>query len=278
MHYQTGEAWLRRQLTREAIALAMQGRWEEAVVANRDIIEIFPKDVSAHNRVGKALAELGWYTEAKEAYSKALEIDPRSSIARRNLRRLSVLKEEQPCPGRYHQRVVPHLFMEEVGKAAVANLRRLATREMLAKMAAGAPVYLKAKGRSIVVENSLGEYLGEIEPSIGTRLANLIEGGNRYTAAITSLADNEVKVIIREMFQHPSQAGRPSFPAKGPNGFRSYVRDSILKYELEEEETFDETEDAMEREEEGEPLPEGISILVQDVDEDTDAKDAAYEE
>jgi hypothetical protein len=168
--------------------------------------------------------------------------------------------------------------MEEVGKAAVANLRQLATREVLAKMAAGAPVYLKAKGRSVVVENSLGEYLGEIEPSIGTRLAKLIEGGNRYTAAITRLADNEVKVIIREMFQHPSQAGRLSFSSKGPNGFRSYVRDSILKYELEEEETFDETEDAMEREEEGESLPEGISILVPVVDEDTNAKDAGYEE
>ena len=67
--------------------------------------------------------------------------------------------------------------MEEVGTAAVANLRQLATREVLAKMAAGAPVYLKAKGRCVVVENSLGEYLGEIEPSIGTRLAKLIEGG-----------------------------------------------------------------------------------------------------
>ena len=74
MNYQTGEAWPRRQLTREAIDLAMRGRWEEAVVANKDIIEIFPTDVSAYNRVGKALAELGRYTEAKEAYTKALEI------------------------------------------------------------------------------------------------------------------------------------------------------------------------------------------------------------
>lgn len=276
MHYQTGEAGLRRQVTKKAIALAMQGRWEEAVAANRGIIEIFPRDVSAYNRLGKALAELGWYAEAKEAYSKAFGIDPRGSIARRNLRRLSVLIEEHPFPEGDHQRVAPHLFIEEVGKAAVANLTQLAPREVLAKMAAGAAVYLGAKGKCVAVENKLGEYLGEVEPRIGARLAKLIEGGNSYTAAITSLADNEVKVIIREIFQHPTQAGRPSFPAKGSDGFRSYVRDSILKYELEEEEPSEEIEYALEPEEEGEPLSEGVSFLAQDEDtEDTDVKDVA---
>ena len=40
MHYQTGEAWLRRQLTREAIDLAMQGRWEETIATNKNIIGV----------------------------------------------------------------------------------------------------------------------------------------------------------------------------------------------------------------------------------------------
>jgi len=273
MQYQTREAGLRRQLNKKAIALAMQGRWGEAVAANRGIIEIFPKDTSAYNRLGKALAELGWYAEAKEAYSKALEIDPKSSIAGRNFRRLSVLTEEQPCRGGDHQKVAPHLFIEEVGKAAVASLKQLASTEVLAKMAAGAPVYLSAKGKNVVVENSLGEYLGEVEPRIGVRLAKLIQGGNGYTAAITSLADNAAKVIIREVFQHPSQAGRPSFPARGSDGFRAYVRDSILKYELEDEDTLEEIEYALEHEEEEETLSEGVPLSSQD--EDIDVTDTA---
>ena len=266
MHYETGEAALRRQLANKAIALAMQGRWEEALGANRGIIETFPTDVSAYNRLGKAWAELGWYAEAKKAYSKVLEIDLRSRIARRNLRRLSVLSEEQPFLGGDHQRVAPHLFIEEMGKAAIASRNQLASREVRAKTAAGAKVYLRAKGKSVVVENNLGECLGEVEPRVGIRLARLIEGGNSYTAAITSLADNEVKVIIRETFQHPSQVGRPSFPSRGFNGFRSYIRDSILKYEVEDEDTIDETEYAPEREEEVEPLPEDMSILARDED------------
>jgi hypothetical protein len=263
MQYQTGEARLRRRRSKEAIALAIQGRWEEAITANRSIIEVFPKDINAYNRLGKALAELGQYAEAREAYSQALKIDPKNSIARRNLRRLSLLKEAQLAPGGNRHRVIPHLFIEETGKAGVASLEQLAPKELLAKLAAGDVVYLRPKRQGLIVENKLGEYLGQIEPRIGVRLAKLIEGGNRYTAAIASSADSEVKVIITEVFQHPSQVGRPSFPAKGYDGFRSYVKGSILKYELDEDEAFDERDYHLdgEGEEELEPLPEGVHLL-----------------
>ncbi|MFQ5924864.1 MAG: tetratricopeptide repeat protein [Dehalococcoidia bacterium] len=276
MHYQTGEARLRRRRTKEAIALAMQGRWEEAVTTNRSIIEVFPKDVDAYNRLGKALTELGRYAAARGAYSKALEINPKSSIARRNLRRLSLLKEVQLSPRGDHHKVAPYLFIEETGKAGVASLQRLASREVLAGIAAGDRVYLRPKGQSLVVENRLGDYLGEVEPRIGVRLAKLMEVGNRYTAAITSLSDNEVRVIIKETFQHPSQAGRPSFPAKAFDGFRPYVKGSILKYELEEEEVFEEREYPLAWEEELEPLAEGASLLADD--EDGDNGDTIEEE
>jgi len=271
MERESGEAKLRRQLTQRAITLAMRGWWEEAVKANKGIIEIFPNDVSACNRLGKALTEIGSYEEARKAYDKAIEIDPRCSIARRNLHRLSVLGEEPSAPPGTQNQVVPDIFIEEVGKAAVASLKQLASREVLAKVTAGAPVSLTAKGKSVIAENSLGQYLGEVEPRIGTRLAKLIEGGNRYTAVITSATDNEVKIIIREVFQHPSQAGRPSFPAKGSNGFRPYIRNSILKYELEDEESPEEAEYTIEQEE-GE-LPQSVAVLAET---DDDAKDAVY--
>jgi tetratricopeptide (TPR) repeat protein len=277
MHPQTEEAKLRRQRTKEAITLAMQGRWEAAIAANNDIIEVFPKDINAYNRLGKALTELGRYDEAKAAYSKALAINPKNSIARKNLRRLSLLKQAQPYTGGDHHKVAPHLFIEEMSKAGVASLKQPASREALAKLAAGDPVYLKVKRQSVIVENNLGDYLGELESRVGTRLAKLIAGGNRYTAAITSLADHEVKVIIKEIFQHPSQAGRPSFPAKGPADFRPDIKDSILKYELEDEDAFEETDYALEVEEEGEPLPEGMSLLAEEAEEDTDATDILEE-
>ncbi|HJW88869.1 MAG TPA: tetratricopeptide repeat protein, partial [Dehalococcoidia bacterium] len=66
MNYlQEDEARLRRLRAREAIALAMQSRWEEALEANRAIIEAFPTNVDAYNRLGRALMELGRYPEAR---------------------------------------------------------------------------------------------------------------------------------------------------------------------------------------------------------------------
>lgn len=260
-HYQAGEARIRRQRTQEAISLAMQGRWDEAIDANKGIIEIFPHDINAYNRLGKALTELGHYAEARDAYSQALKIDARNSIAMKNLQRLSLLKDSHQSPGEGHGRVIPQIFIEETGKAGVAVLGRLAPWEVLARLSPGDPVELVTKGQGLLVNNEQGEYLGQIEPKIGVRLAKLIAGGNRYAANIASSADGEVKVIIAETFQHPSQAGRLSFTAKGDDGFRSYVKGSILKYELGEEEVVDDSGEPLEMEEESETLPEGMTLL-----------------
>ena len=72
----------------EAIALAREGRWNEAIDVNKDIIKMFPSDTDALKRLGKALMELQRYLSAKEAYSRALEIDPSDPIARKMLKEL----------------------------------------------------------------------------------------------------------------------------------------------------------------------------------------------
>ena len=116
---------LRRQSSKQAIALAMEGRWREAVTANRSFIESFPDDVDAYNRLGRAHMELGEYALAREAYEKALKVDPYNTIASKNLNRLSHLKETDAKSGASLDRVEPQQFIEEVAKAGVVNLRRL---------------------------------------------------------------------------------------------------------------------------------------------------------
>lgn len=233
-YLQEDETRLRRLRAREAIALAMQSRWEEALEANRAIIEAFPTDVDAYNRLGRALIELGRYQEAREAYEKALELDSHNQIARKNLSRLSLLKEAEAVNERH--RVAPHLFLQETGKAGKVSLIHLAPAKVLAHMAAGDQVFLRPEGQRLWVVDTEGTSLGEVEPHYAVRLLELIRGGNQYSAAVASIKDKGIQVIIQETFQHPSQAGRLSFPVKEAESLRPYVRDAFFKYEGEEEE------------------------------------------
>lgn len=235
MAYQEEEqVRLRRQRSKQAIALAMQGRWREAVAANQEIIASFPHDVDAYNRLGRAYIELGEYAPAKEAYERAIEFDPYNVIAQKNLRRLPYLGEAAGAAAD-SDRAEPQLFIEETGKAGVVNLYRLAPPGMLAKMAAGNKVYLKVDGSGLTVANARGEYLGQVEHA--QRLIKLMEGGNQYVAAIVSATEDRVLVIIREVYQDLSQAGVISFPPRGGESLRPYLSDKMLRRELEHIET-----------------------------------------
>jgi tetratricopeptide (TPR) repeat protein len=277
--YQTEErARLRRQKAELAIQLALQSRWEEAAAVNQAILSLYPLDVDAWNRLGKALAELGRYQEAREAYSKALETDSTNSIARKNLARLAALGEAAPSPGEPKERVDPQLFIEETGKTGVTTLHRV-NQEILARMTAGERLKLRPEGNVLLVENTRGEYVGEVEPKLALRLLKLIEGGNQYAAALTSLADATGRVIIKEMYQHPSQAGRPSFPSAGPEVIRPYIKESILKHETEEEEETTEEAEGTAEEWEGESEAQEGDIRLHDYQRATEGdNDDDYEE
>ncbi len=253
------KARLRRKASQEAISLAMQSLWQEAVTVNQSILELFPTDIDAYNRLGRAFMELGEFAKAKEAYSRGLELDPNNAIAQKNLQRLSLLPASKVKVKEERREVAPDLFIGEMGKAGVVNLQNLAPGEVLARMAAGSQVDLKVRGQQLIIENEQGEYLGLVEPPHGFRLARLIEGGNKYTAAIVNIDNNTARVIIREVFQHPNQIGRPSFPVRAVEGFQPHVKDTLLRHEAVGEEALEEGEEV--ELEEGELIPEGFSIF-----------------
>ncbi|UCG54693.1 MAG: tetratricopeptide repeat protein, partial [Dehalococcoidia bacterium] len=239
--FEAGEeqAKLIRRMSKEAIALAMQGRWREAVSVNQSIVESVPTDVDAYNRLGKAYIELGEFSQAKEAYTRALELAPNNSIATKNLNRLSQLQNTQVAVKDERPKAAPHLFIGEVGKAGVVNLVQMAANDVLAQMTAGDQVYLKVSSQKLFVENERGEYLGMVEPQHGFRLAKLMDGGNQYSATIVSVDDNRVKVMIRAVFKHAIQIGMISFPSKEVEVFKAHVNDNLLRNRTAEEEFID---------------------------------------
>jgi tetratricopeptide (TPR) repeat protein len=256
---------LRRQVSRQAISLAMEGRWQESITVNKSLIESYPNDVDAYNRLGKAYMELGDYVQAKEAYGQAVKLDQYNSIAKKNLERIAHLSQIKA-----ETRVItaptkaePHLFIEEIGKAAVINLYQIAPAPVLIKMMAGDKVNLKSQESNLAVENSLGEVLGLVPTRHATRLIKLLAGGNQYAAAIVSASENAVSVIIRETFQSPGQVGQLSFPSRRHQEVQPFISDRVFSKEFEDEEGLSEAS-AFAVEEEGEMAEE----LVEDIGED----------
>jgi len=254
----------KRTKSEQAISLAMKNRWEEAAQVNREILDLFPNEVDAFNRLGKALTELGRYGEARDAYAKAVKIDPLNGIATKNLQRLGKLAAEgsaapPPTP------VDPRLFIEESGKTTMTQLTDLRRGEAAAKLSAGDQLRLERRGNQIVVTDAAGEDVGRIEPKLEQDLIRLLDIGNQYAVFATSANEQVVNVIIRETHRSAAMGNRPSFrPSAAPEGgVRAYTREGMLRYELEEEEE-EEEELREEEEEEAEVVPADLDVGVEE--------------
>jgi len=240
---------IKRVRAEKAIQLAMQNRWSEATEVNRQIIELFPDDVDSHNRLGKALMELGQYPDARTAYGKAVKLDPSNTIAARNLQRLEQLAGEDAAAVQTAP-LDPRLFIEEAGKTVVTGLTDLAAGSVLVKLTAGDPLTLEHEGNILRLKDQSGETIGLIEPKLAQRIVRLIGMGNSYSAAVTGADDSSVRVIVRETHRDPSMGSRASFPmAVAPDSFRGYVKDSLLRYDLDDDEDLgDDTDTEVEAE------------------------------
>ena len=134
------------------------------------------------------------------------------------------------------------LFIEEIGKTGVTVLRDVG-KETVARLTAGDEVYLKPGEELIQIEDATGESIGALEPKLALRLLRMIEGGNKYAAAVKSLGENDVELIIKEIYRDPSQT-RLSFPAVGGEGVRAYTRESLMRMgDDDDDDEVEETDD-----------------------------------
>jgi hypothetical protein len=231
----------RSQYSDDAVQLAIAGKWDDAVKLNKFIIDSFGADEETQNRLGKALSELGKLKDAKSAYEGALKINPMNSIAKKNDARINTLLHQKEGLKVGGTRVDLNLFVEEMGKTIITNLEN-SSSDICSKVAAGDVAELKIEGDGIAAETSRGVRLGLLEAKLARRLIKFMRGGNRYQAGVTSCDGNTVKLIVRETYQDPHFAGKPSFPMRRKREveFRPYTKESLLAREVE---VFAEDED-----------------------------------
>jgi tetratricopeptide (TPR) repeat protein len=239
---------IKRQLAEQAIASAAAGQWSEAADINRKLLELGP-EADAENRLAKALWELGELGAAREHYQAALALDPTNRIAERNidrLRTLLVAAGEKTVPAMDGSKAPVRIFVEETGKTGFAHLLDLPDAKKLAQVNPGDTVDLQPEGNRLIA-NSNGKRIGVVEPRVAARLLKLIADGNKYLAGVTSLGAQDVRIIIREVYQDPRNYGKVSFPtAAKSTDLRPYTKGTLLR---EDEELEEDLEDDVEDEE-----------------------------
>ena len=204
----------RINLGKDAVKLALDGQWARAAELNRAILELYPDDCEAANRLAKALMELADYAAARTVLSDLRVKHPNNNIARKNLARLEKLESagaSRQSPPASVAEMSP-LFIEEGGKSCTTTLRPTGDASALAGIVAGDTATLSICGDSVVAYSTDGQRLGSVEPRLARRLRKLMDGGNRYGAAIVSIDGESVSIVIRETQQHPSLRNVVSFP------------------------------------------------------------------
>ena len=247
----------KRQLADQAIAEASAAQWAEAAATNRKLLELGP-DAESENRLAKSLWELGELRAAREHYQTALALDPTNRIAERNIDRLKVLivaAGEKTVPAAAGSKAPVSIFVEETGKTGFAFLTDLADPRQLAQVNPGDAVELTPEGNRLIAHSN-GVRIGVVEPRVAARLLKLIADGNKYAAGVTSLGDKDVRIILREIFQDPTNYGKVSFPtAAKSTDLRPYTKGTLVREEMELEEDLEDDEEDEEIEDLDRVLP-----------------------
>jgi tetratricopeptide (TPR) repeat protein len=194
--------------------------------------------------MGKAYMELGQYEKAFECYQSTLSVNPINTIARRNISRIELLLargDQQHAEDRQpRQQVDQRFFITEAGKTMITVLTDVARGPAVDALSPGERVDLHVEGRGIQVIDADGTILGRIEPKVGQRLSELINGGNRYVAAVVQADPRQIRILIRETYQDHSQRGRTSFPGKLADA--SMYEYLAMRYDYEADDLLDEEE------------------------------------
>jgi tetratricopeptide (TPR) repeat protein len=261
----------KRQIVQDARTAAVEGRWDETIKLNQEIIERFPQDAEAFNRLGRAHLAFGRLTAAHDSYVAALRIDPANLIARRNLQRLEVLRgrgEAEVAAAALPNIAMPrtNVFIEEVGKTLVEELINPTDPIILAEITPGEQLQIHdaGDGKRLIVTDKQGRVLGEIDAKFAERVIELQGGGNRYEIYSLGMSSQSLRIILREVYRDPAQASKVSFPGK-IKATRAYLRERDLLRQRDEADFLLVDEDEEEEE------------TVQEPSDDLDTADAEPE-
>ncbi|MDO8270275.1 MAG: hypothetical protein Q7T54_06430 [Candidatus Levybacteria bacterium] len=196
----------------QAIKLALENNWEEAILVNKEILEAVPKDIDTLNRLAFAFMQSGKFSDAKNTYSSIIEMDSTNPIATKNLRKLTTLSQQKNGASTMsHLNHMDNVFIQEAGKTKTVELTNIADKRTLMTLQYGDEVQLIIKRSKIFAITTDKTFIGMLPDSIGIRLISFVKGGNEYQACIKSVDDKSVTVFIKETKRAKRFSNQSSF-------------------------------------------------------------------
>ena len=210
----------KKVLNQEALTASLEYRWDDAIALNDEILERFPRDAEALNRKGRAYMEQGKLAASREAYSEALKADPANMIARRNLQRLETIYQADGAGETAEPRdmAIPraNVFVEEIGKTWIDDLTHPVENGILAQVAPGDMLKLVVEGERVFVRTMKDVQLGQVDQSIGSRMAQLMAIGHEFEAYALGQSMGSLRFIIQETVRAEESIGVMTFPRQVP--------------------------------------------------------------
>jgi tetratricopeptide (TPR) repeat protein len=184
---------MEKDLPKKAIRLALLGKWEEAIKANKKILKNNPSDTEALNRLSKAYYETGKCKKALSLTKKVLKIDPQDQIATKCQEKYSLKK---PSKSNISLTKITS-FIEQPGKTKITQLVQLGNKNTLLTLCTGEKLTLKAGKHKVSVQNQQGDYIGKIPDDIAKTLIISQVKLTIPKAHVKCASSTNVKVFLR---------------------------------------------------------------------------------
>lgn len=204
------------ELAQQAISAALKQDWDSAIDFNLRILRTETTNIPALNRLGRAYAETGQPKSAKKSFNKVLDLDKHNSVAINSLSRLKL-------GGKSSAAMVNFSFIEEPGKTKTVALYKLAPLTVLGQLTNSQPVIFKVNKRNICVQSAKKNFIGYLPDDLSMHLIRLLKLGNKYEAAIKTVAKNKVEIFIRETKRAAKLRGVPSFSTKDTSRYYQFL-------------------------------------------------------
>lgn len=196
----------------QAIKLALENQWDEAIHVNKEILAENPQDLDALKRLAYAYMQAGRLLDAKEIYTKIIELDKTNPIATKNLKKLVALSQQKNnVSSPSHLNHMDNVFIQEAGKTKTVELTNVADKRTLMSLQHGDDISLIIKRSKIFALSQDKTFIGMLPDSVGIRLIGFMKGGNEYQACIKGVDDKSVTIFIKETKRAKKYSNQSSF-------------------------------------------------------------------